>query len=82
MHPYDYGHHRALHDLGVKTAGMTMVSISRKLSPASEFHKKLQTAFRIKTPKFDVSAMMKRLLNNPFGPVTKLLSGELKPLKV
>jgi hypothetical protein len=33
-------------------------------------------------PKFDLSAHLKRMLNNPFKQPTAMLGGKLQPLKV
>lgn len=50
--------------------------------PFNDYHKKIDRAFRIKTPKFDMSAMMKRLLNNPFKQPQAQMAGLGPGLKV
>ena len=82
MNFYAAGEAAALDALGIKEASMRTVLMRTRKDPFQEIHKRLQRAFNIKTPKFDMTALLKRMMNNPFGRVTKMLGGNLQPLRV
>jgi len=78
---YVAGCDTALDALGIKEAKQRTVLMRQRSDPFQDFHKKIDRAFKIKTPKFDVSAQLKRLMNNPFKQPTLVLAGQLKPLR-
>jgi hypothetical protein len=78
---YAAGQHAALAELGLKEASPTMIGMRQRSDPFGEFHRRVDKAFQIKTPKFDVSAQLARLMNNPFKQPTAALAGQLKPLR-
>ena len=82
MDPYAVGQCAALHSLGIKEAAQRTILVRQRSDPFQDFHKKIDRAFRIKTPKFDISAHLKRLMNNPFKQPTLMLAGKLKPLRI
>ena len=82
MTPYEWGRQAALHELGIKEASLTTVLVRQRKDPFTEIHRRIAKAFRIKTPKFDMSAQLKRLLNNPFKQPTLMLSGKMRPLRI
>jgi hypothetical protein len=72
----------AFEELGVKEASLRTVLVRQRKDPLSEIHRRIAQLFKVKTPKFDVTAQLARLLNNPFKQPTAMLSGKLQPLKV
>ena len=79
---YQSGHQKALESLGLENQAGSGLYLRPLRDPFAEIAKKLQRAFRIKTPKFDVSAMLKRLLNNPLKQPRTQLSGKWKGLRL
>ena len=82
MDLYERGSCAALDELGIKEASLRTVLVRQRKDPLFEIHRRIARLFKIKTPKFDISAQLKRLLNNPFKQPTVMLSGKLQPLKV
>lgn len=82
MDPYVWGHHAALNELGLEKTALTQVGVSHRKDPFSEIHRRTTQAFKVKMPKFDVSAQLNRLMQNPFKQPTLQLAGKLKPLRV
>lgn len=79
---YVVGCDTALDALGIKEAAQRTILVRQRSDPFQDFHKKIDRAFRIKTPKFDISAHLKRLMNNPFKQPTLAIAGKLKPLRM
>jgi hypothetical protein len=79
---YVAGRETALRELGIKEASLTTVSVRQRKDPFSEIHRRLNQAFRIKTPKFDMNAQLKRMMNNPFKQPTLMQSGKIRPLRI
>ena len=75
MTAYIQGQQHALEKLG-------KLSLRCAQNPFSEIQKKLVSAFKVKSPEMDVSKLLKRLLNNPFGQPRKHLSGQWPGLRV
>ena len=82
MNAYDYGCSVALNELGIKEAGLSKVLVRQRKDPFQEIYRRLRLAFKVKTPKFDLTAHLKRLMNNPFKQPTAMLSGKLRPLRM
>jgi hypothetical protein len=82
MTPYGWGRAAALNELGIKEASLTTISVRQRTDPFSEIHRRLNQAFRIKTPKFDMNAQLKRMMNNPFKLPTAMLAGKMRPLRI
>ena len=74
------GQQQALQDLGIKTAASGL-SIRALKDPYADLHRKLLTAFKMKTPKFDFSALIKRLLNNPLKQPQAHIAGKWPGLR-
>lgn len=81
MDYYVVGRDTALHELGIKVATSNVLVRQRK-DPFSEIHRRIAQTFKIKTPKFDLAAHLKRMMNNPFKQPTAMLSGKLRPLRI
>ena len=78
---HERGQQQALQELGiVKTAGSGL-SIRALKDPYVDLHRKLLTAFKMKTPKFDFSALIKRMLNNPFKQPQAHIAGKWPGLR-
>lgn len=82
MNFYAAGEVAALDALGIKEAAMRTILVRQRKDPFQEFYRRVNRAFRIKTPKFDMTALLKRLMNNPFGRVTAMLAGKMRPLRM
>jgi len=82
MDLYATGRQAALNALGLQKTALTQVGISQRKDPFNEIHKRTTEAFKIRMPKFDVTAQLNRLMQNPFKQPTAQLSGKMKPLKV
>jgi hypothetical protein len=78
---YTAGRGAALATLGVVKTSATMIGMRARKDPFSEISRRLQQAFVVKTPKFDVSAHLSRMMKNPFKQPSDLLAGKLQPLK-
>jgi hypothetical protein len=79
---YALGQHAALDALSIKEASMRTVLVRSRKDPFAEIYRRLAQTFKVKTPKFDLSAHLKRLMNNPFKQPTTTLGGKLQPLKM
>ena len=79
---YEHGQRRAWTELGLQKEATAKLLMRARPSPFNDFHKKIERAFRLKTPKFDMSALMKRLLNNPFKQPRAQLGGKFPVLRV
>lgn len=80
---YDIGRSSALSELGlVKTATPAPVAVRQRKDPFTELHRKIQKAFKLKMPKFDLTAHMKRLMNNPLKQPRLHLSGKGPAVKM
>lgn len=80
---YDIGRQAALTDLGLaKTASPKPILVRQRKDPFVEIHRKLNRAFKLKMPKFDMTALLKRMFNNPFNQPQKQLSGKAPPIKM
>jgi hypothetical protein len=78
---HDRGQQQALRDLGLdKTAAGLGLRTPR--DPLIDVTKKLKKALTIKTPKFDFSALVKRLLNNPLKQPQAHIAGKWPGLKL
>lgn len=77
---HERGRQQALQDLGIKTAAGLGLRAPR--DPLIDVTKKLQKAFAIKQPKFDFSALVKRLLNNPLKQPQAHIAGKWPGLKL
>lgn len=82
IHFYDQGRCCAFDELGIKEAGLRTVLVRQRKDPFQEIYRRLRLAFKVKTPKFDLTAHLKRLMNNPFKQPTAMLSGKLRPLRM
>jgi hypothetical protein len=82
MTPYEWGRHVATCELGLEKTALTQVGVSHRKDPFSEIHRRLSQAFRIKTPKFDMNAQLKRMMNNPFKQPTLMQAGKMRPLRI
>lgn len=82
MNFYVVGHGTALCELGLEKVALTTVLVRQRKDPFTEIHRRLNQAFRIKTPKFDMNAQLKRMMTNPFKQPTLMLSGKLRPLRI
>ena len=78
---YALGQHAALDALGIKEASMRTVLVRQRKDPFSEIYRRLTQAFKVKMPKFDVTAQLNRLLQNPFKQPTAQLSGKFRSLR-
>ena len=76
---YERGQQHALQSLGIKTASGLGMRAAR--DPFMDLTRKLRTAFVIKTPKFDFSALIKRMLNNPFKQPQAHIAGKWPGLR-
>lgn len=79
---YVVGRDAAFEELGIKEASLRTVLVRQRKDPLQEIHRRLAQVFKIRMPKFDLSAHLKRMLNNPFKQPTAMLGGKLQPLKV
>lgn len=80
---YDMGRQAALSDLGlVKTATPQPIPVRQRKDPFQEIHRRLKQTFKVKVPKFDVSAHLKRLFNNPFKQPRLQMSGKSPPVRM
>ncbi|MGD9209128.1 MAG: hypothetical protein PVI90_00055 [Desulfobacteraceae bacterium] len=79
---YEKGQQYAFKTLGLKYAAVAPILVKQRKDPLSEIHHRLARVFKLKTPKFDMSALLKRALRNPFKQPRLHLSGKLPPLKM
>jgi hypothetical protein len=79
---YVVGRDTAFNELGIKEASLRTVLVRQRKDPLQEIYRRLARVFKVKTPKFDLSAHLKRLMNNPFKQPTLMLSGKLKALRM
>jgi hypothetical protein len=80
---YDIGRHAALSDLGlVKTAAPKPITVRQRKDPFQEIHRRLKQTFKLKVPKLDVSAHLKRLFNSPFRQPQLQMSGKSPPVRM
>lgn len=77
----EWGRIHALEVLGLKTAAARALTVRPPRDPYADVQKKLTTAFKVKTPKFDFAALTKRLLNNPLKQPQLHISGKWPGLK-
>ncbi len=81
-HAYKQGQQYALFNLGLtKTASPPPLHLRHRKDPFQEIHRRIARAFRLKMPKFDIAALMKRLLRNPFRQPTLQIGGKMPYLK-
>lgn len=79
---YEAGRQQALAELGlVKEAKVAPLLLRQRKSPFAEIQRRITRAFKIKMPKFDMTALLARLLRNPFRQPQLHLSGKTPPLK-
>lgn len=79
---YKKGQQHALRVLGLKQANVTPILVRQRVDPLTQIHRKLSRVFKLKMPKFDISALLKRQLANPFKQPRRHLSGKIPPLKL
>jgi len=79
---YSYGQHHALHTLGLTKEAKGGLLMRARKSPYEELSRRFATLTKLKVPKFDISALLKRLLNNPLKQPRLHLSGKGPALKV
>lgn len=79
---YDAGQRHALETLGVKLAAARALLARQRKDPFTEIHRKITQAFKIKMPKFDLGALLKRQTNNPLKQPRLHLSGKTPALKM
>lgn len=79
---YAVGQDAALEELGIKEAGLRTILVRQRKDPFTEIYRRITKAFKIKMPKFDISAQLKRLLNNPFKQPSAMLAGKIRPLRM
>lgn len=82
MTSYEWGRTAALNELGIKEASLTTILVRQRKDPYTEIYRRLNRAFRIKMPKFDMNAQLKRMLQNPFKQPTAMLAGKMRPLRI
>jgi len=69
--------------LSQKTAArIAPILVRQRKDPFQEIHRRLNQAFKLKEPKFDISALLKRQLNNPFKQPQLQLGGKTPPLRI
>lgn len=79
---YEAGQRYALDTLGIKLADAEPLLVRQRKDPFTEIHRKINKAFNIKMPKFDMGALLKRQVNNPLRQPRLHLSGKTPPLKM
>jgi hypothetical protein len=80
---YDMGRQAALSDTGlVKTASPNPIEVRQRKDPFQEIHRRLNQTFKLKMPKFDVSAHLKRLFNSPFKQPRLQMSGKTPAVRM
>lgn len=82
MDLYVAGRHAALDELGLEKTALTQVGVSYRKDPFTEIHHRITQAFKVRMPKFDVSAQLNRLMQNPFKQPTMQLAGKFRPLRI
>jgi hypothetical protein len=82
MDLYVVGSDAAFDELGIKEASLRTVLVRQRKDPLQEIYRRLAQVFKVKTPKFDLAAHLKRLLNNPFKQPSLMMAGKLKPLRI
>ena len=81
---YDMGRQAAMSDVGlVKLASSpNPIEVRQRKDPFQEIHRRLNQTFKLKMPKFDVSAHLKRLFNSPFKQPQLQMSGKSPPVRM
>lgn len=79
---YDNGRDHALYELGLIKEAKPSLRVRRRPDPFVHIQKKLKRVFKLKIPKFDMTALMKRLFRNPFRIPQKQISGKTPPIKI
>lgn len=79
---YDIGRDEALAELGLIKTARPSLRVRRRPDPFISIQKKLKKVFKLKIPKFDMTALMKRLFRNPFRIPQKQISGKSPPIKL
>lgn len=82
MNFYVVGQDRALAELGIKEAGLRTILVRQRKDPFQEIYRRITKAFKLKMPKFDMTAQLNRLLRNPFKQPTMMLAGKMRPLRM
>ncbi len=82
MNFYDAGQSHALETLGFKLAAAHPLLVRQRKNPFTEIHHKINKAFRVKMPKFDMGALLKRQVSNPLKQPRLHISGKTPPLKM
>ncbi len=78
---HEHGQQQALQDLGIIKTAVSGLNVRALKDPYTDLHRKLLTAFNVKTPKFDFSALIKRMLNNPFKQPQAHITGKWPGLR-
>lgn len=83
---YDAGRDQALLDLGllyeVKEAKVMPIMVRARKNPFVEIHRRINRAFRLRLPKFDLTRLLKRMLRNPFSIPRRQMSGSGRPIRM
>jgi len=80
---YEAGQHEALQQLNlVKTAKVAPLLVRRRKDPYQEIYRRINRAFKLKMPKFDMSKLLARMLRSPYIQPRKHLSGKGPVLKM
>ena len=79
---YEAGCRHALETLGLKLAAAQPLLVRQRADPFTEIHRKVNQTFKVKMPKFDMGALLKRQVNNPLKQPRLHLSGKTPALKM
>lgn len=79
---YAAGQRHALETLGLKLAAARALLVRQRKDPFTEIHRKVNQAFKVKMPKFDMGALLKRQVSNPLKQPRLHLSGKTPALKM
>jgi len=81
---YEQGQNAALEALGltnVKTARVIPLLMRQRKNPFLEITRRINRAFKLKMPKFDLTKLLARLFRNPFRIPGRQLGGKFPVLK-
>lgn len=79
---FNAGQQRAFQDLGLIKTAVTPLLMRPRKDPYQEIHRRINQAFKLRMPKFDMSALLARMLKSPFTQPRKYMSGKWPALKI